>query len=193
LSVEDPALSTSLLLSHEDHRNKVIATLQQQHQSIAMARTKSTARKQPSEEAQAVIDASTEGMEAPAVEAPVKPKPAKRQKTSSSMMYLVVMHESYSSGDPLEPKIVGVYSSKELALANARSVFERHSYYFEDGGFNEEAEEKLEEKEDNALTVGDSGKIYYELSHEGDELTVTMNKVASDKPCPKTLPSISIY
>jgi hypothetical protein len=159
-----------------------------------MARTKSTARKQPSEEAQAVIDATnTEGMEAPAVEAPVKPKPAKRQKTSSSMMYLVVMHESYSSGDPLEPKIVGVYSSKELALANARSVFERHSYYFEDGGFNEEAEEKLEEKEDNALTVGDSGKIYYELSHEGDELTVTMNKVASDKPCPKTLPPISIY
>jgi hypothetical protein len=159
-----------------------------------MARTKSTARKQPSEEAQAVIDATnTEGMEAPAVEAPVKPKPAKRQKTSSSMMYLVVMHESYSSGDPLEPKIVGVYSSKELALANARSVFERHSYYFEDGGFNEEAEEKLADQEDNALTVGDSGKIYYELSHEGDELTVTMNKVASDKPCPKTLPPISIY
>lgn len=160
-----------------------------------MARTKSTARKQPSEEAQAVIDAtSTEGMEAPAVEAPVKPKPAKRQKTSpSSMMYLVVMHESYSSGDPLEPKIVGVYSTKELALSNARSVFERHSYYFEDGGFNEEAEEKLEEKENNALTVGDSGKIYYELSHEGDELTVTMNKVPSDKPCPKTLSCISIY
>jgi hypothetical protein len=157
-----------------------------------MARTKSTARKQPSEEAQAVIDATTEGMEAPVAEAPVKPKPAKRQKTASSMMYLVVMHESYSSGDPLEPKIVGVYSSKELALSNARSVFERHSYYFEDGGFNEEAEEKLEEKEDNALTVGDSGMIYYELSHEGDELTVTMNKVGSDKPCPKTLPSIPI-
>jgi hypothetical protein len=161
-----------------------------------MARTKSTARKQPSEEAQAIIDATTtEGMEAPAVEAPVKAKPAKRQKTAtpSSMMYLVVMHESYSSGDPLEPKIVGVYSSKELALANARSVFERHSYYFEDGHFNEEAEEKLEEKEDNAATVGDNGKIYYELSHEGDELTVTMNKVASDKPCPKTLPIIAIY
>jgi hypothetical protein len=170
--------------------------VQPQQQSIAMARTKSTARKQPSEEAQAVIDA-TEGMEAPVAEAeaPAKPKAnaAKRQKTSSSMMYLVVMHESYSSGDPLEPKIVGIYSSKELALANARSVFERHSYYFEDGGFNEEAEEKLEEKENNALTMGDSGKIYYELSHEGDELTVTMNKVPSDKPCPKTLPSISIY
>jgi hypothetical protein len=24
-------------------------------------------------------------------------------------------------------------------------------------------------------------------------LTVTMNKIASDKPCPKTLPCISIY
>jgi hypothetical protein len=159
-----------------------------------MARTKSTARKQPSEEAQAVIDATnTEGMEAPAVEAPVKAKPAKRQKTSSSMMYLVVMFESYSSGDPLEPRVVGVYSSKELALANACSVFERHSYYFEDGHFNEEAEEKLVEKADNAATVGDSGKIYYELSHEGDELSITLNKVASDKPCPKTLPCISIY
>jgi hypothetical protein len=132
-------------------------------------------------------------MDPPAADATVKAKPAKRQKTSSSMMWLVMMHESYSSGPSLEPKIVGVYSSKELALANARSVFERHSYYFEDGHFNEEAEEKLEEKEDNAATVGDSGKVYYELSLEGDELSVTMNKVASDKPCPKTLPPISIY
>jgi hypothetical protein len=162
-----------------------------------MARTKSTARKQPSEEAQAALDAAagqTLPTEAVAVaEVPVKPKPAKRQKTSSSQMFLVVMHESYSSGDPLEPKIVGIYSSREMAMDNARAVFERHSYYFEDGGFNEEAEEKLEEKEDFSATVGDSGKIYYELSHEGDELTVSMNKVASDKPCPKTLPMIKIY
>jgi hypothetical protein len=106
-------------------------------------------------------------------------------------MYLVLFHESYSSGDPIEPKVVGIYSTKELATKNARACFERHSYYFDADGFNEEANEKLDESEDNTDDPPDNGKMYFELSLEGDQLVVTINKISTDKPCPKTLASIS--
>lgn len=123
---------------------------------------------------------------------------AKRQKIASTTMYLVVLHESYSSGDPLQPKVVGLYNTKDMALEHAKTTFERHSYYFENGKFNEEASQKLEEFQDNSVTMGAAvgnpdGKVYFEASFEGDELTVSLTAIDTDKPWSKKPPTISIY
>ena len=98
--------------------------------------------------------------------------------------YLVVLTED-NPYEPARRQTVGMYSTKELAISNARKAFEAHSNgFFHDGKFTEP--EIFEETIDNSKKMGDSffqeECVYLQRDMEGDEVSVSLEKVALDQP-----------
>jgi len=109
---------------------------------------------------------------------------AKRQKKTSAAekkMYLV-RAEEYGNYRDDEHHTIGFYSTKKLALENARVAFEEQfsNGFFQDGEFTEP--DIFEIAEDNSKTIGDEGIIYHQCDQEGDGEKITLESIVVDKP-----------
>lgn len=116
------------------------------------------------------------------------PKAEKRQKksdgakkNSDKAMYLVTAKE-YGAYREDDDHTIGLYSTKKLALENARVAFEQQfsNDFFQEGAFTEP--EIFETAEDNSKTIGDEGIIYEQCDQEGEGARITLEKIVVDKP-----------
>uniref|UniRef100_A0A6V4VIV0 Uncharacterized protein n=1 Tax=Prymnesium polylepis TaxID=72548 RepID=A0A6V4VIV0_9EUKA len=103
-----------------------------------------------------------------------EPRPAHLQH-----VYLVTLVES-NPYERARSQTVGMYSTKELAISNARAAFEAHSNgFFRNGKFTEP--DIFEQTVDNSKKMGNQGVVFMQRDMEGDEVRVSLEQVALDK------------
>ena len=107
--------------------------------------------------------------------------PAKKKKGTSASMYLV-RAEEYGDYRDNEQHTIGFYTTKELALENARVAFEEQfsNGFFQHGKFTEP--QIFDIAEDNSKTIGDEGTIYHQCDQEGDGVEITLESIVVDEP-----------
>lgn len=102
-------------------------------------------------------------------------------------MYLVKAEEYGPYREETTHTTIGIYSTKKLALTNARVAFEEKfsNGRFQDGKFTEPPRSFDEEQEDDSKNVtGEEGStvVYHQCDAEGDGEKITMEKIAVDQP-----------
>lgn len=110
---------------------------------------------------------------------------SKHQKSGGSTVLYLVRAEEYEEYRENEGHTIGIYSSKKLALENARIAFEEQfsGGFFQNGKFSEP--DLFEVTQDNSKTVtGAEGSnvIYEQCDQEGDGSKITLEKINVDKP-----------
>ena len=82
---------------------------------------------------------------------------------------------------------VGAFSSKALAIKNARAAFQDNSCgNFVNGAFTEPERDFMEphayeDTQDDSGTIGDSGVVLMQRDMEGHEVSVSLQTVTLDK------------
>jgi hypothetical protein len=121
--------------------------------------------------------------------APVKKRKLEAKETASSKpeeakVWLVTtetLHDGYSR--ERESKVVGVYSTKDVAIQNAKVAFTNldncDSCFDDDGKFDPE---EWEDYTDNSDKLGEKGGVLYEVNGaEGEEYKVMVEKINMNK------------
>ena len=79
-----------------------------------------------------------------------------------------------------EVQTVGTFSSKALAIKNARAAFQDNSHgCFVNGAFTDP--NAFEDTQDNSGTIGESGVVFMQRDQEGQEVSVSLQTVTLDK------------
>ena len=93
------------------------------------------------------------------------------------------------AGQEVTHTTVGAFSSKAVAIENAKVALTNmdncEGLFGPDGGVDED-EGLWEDVEDNSGTVGDDGGVLFRVCGEGQEYSVSIKKVALDKPIKKS-------
>ena len=81
--------------------------------------------------------------------------------------------------DPVDPEILGVYTSRKAAVENAKITFGLLSGgCYENGVFTRS--DKLEEAVDNTTTLEDEGTLLYQCDHRGSTNAISLAKKILD-------------
>lgn len=92
---------------------------------------------------------------------------SKRKKAPPTFVYILVYMEGGPYREEFEPKIPGAFSSKQLAMENAKRTFETYSDgFYIDGAFTEP--DIFDKTQDNTNTIGESGVLLYQKDREGE-------------------------
>jgi hypothetical protein len=111
------------------------------------------------------------------------PSEAERSKKAKIPQYIYIL--LYTEGGPYSeefvPEILGVYSSKTLAMQNAKVAFEdRSNGFYKNGEFTEP--DIFEETDDNTESIVDEGILLFQKDREGDWNKISLKKKLLDEP-----------
>lgn len=124
------------------------------------------------------------------------PKKAKKATTAAAKasptpttvyVYVVtgVEHGAYREDDTS----MGFYSTKKLALENAKKIFEKKSVVYQnyldekkDRGDDDDSYSEGKTWDENSMTGKDQGLIYDDADEEGDGFKVLLRKMVVDEP-----------
>lgn len=112
---------------------------------------------------------ASSGVVADGVDAAAVKKRAKtEQRQQPLLLYLITMLQSL--GDPVDPEVVGLYSTKEAAIENARRPFEGRAMSYSNGTFDE-TNDTVKGREDcsRSLTIRGSERIFLEVTGSLDD------------------------
>ena len=107
-------------------------------------------------------------------------------------IWVVEMSETqifkWNAGKEVTHTSVGAFSSKATAIENAKVALtniDNCEGLFGQDGVMEDDEGIWEDVEDNSDTVGDDGGVLFRLSGDREEYSVSIKKVALNKPIKK--------
>jgi hypothetical protein len=117
---------------------------------------------------------------APEASTPSEAKTSKKAKIPQ-YIYILLYTEGGPYCDDFILEILGVYSSKTLAIENAKIAFEDKSNgFYKNGEFTEP--EIFEETDDNTESIGDEGVVLLQKDQEGDWNMISLGKKQLDVP-----------
>jgi hypothetical protein len=96
-------------------------------------------------------------------------------------IYILLYTEGGPYREDFVPEIIGVYSSKTLAIQNAKIAFEDKSYgSYINGDFTEPM--VFDKTDDNTESIGDEGDVLFQKDREGDWNKISLRKKELDEP-----------
>lgn len=110
--------------------------------------------------------------------------PVKRKAPPVQLVYVLIYAEGGPYREEFDPEVVGVYSSKQLAVDNSKRAFEARTNFYENGSFTEP--QIFDETKDNTSTIGEEGRILlYQKDREGDWSKLSIEVKQLDQPVPQ--------